>query len=309
LTTAFIAPLTTNKGGKEMSAATTPKKTDVLGGARDEETLRAGLPPGHNDQKSAILAKDWENVELVLRMSSLRGLTPADIEAHLYPQGLNITSMQPVLKQADCDRLFSESESLRVKWGHPHNEIEIAFHGTLPENIPGIIQHGFRLPGQNGHCSRFLPNWGAGIYCSPYARYSARYGVNTYSHTKQWVAGEAISLFICAVLRGRHQQLQPEDYRNAVTGLQDCDSHISSNKCEWILFNSLHIVPLLLLKVESNIFCDGKMEEIRLATSQELRVLYQRKIPPTPHVQQYLLKCPWVRECKDSEQLDESRIG
>jgi len=53
---------------------------------------------------------------------------------------------------------------------------DIVFHNTLPENVSSITKHGFRIPKQHGHVSRFRLNWGDGIYCSPFATYSWSYG-------------------------------------------------------------------------------------------------------------------------------------
>jgi len=193
---------------------------------------------------------DWQLIDYILRKSNLAGLKLQDIIHHLNDQKALVQAIEPVAR-LDLLQSFLESVAfLETREKNPCQGWDICFHGTSPENVPSIIQHGFRIPEKNGHKSRFLWNWGPGIYCSPYGTYGYTYG-------QRWRDGEwvdediAVTIFVCAVARGRPYQCTMKRFRQCDDGL--VDSHLSRCQNEWILLDEKRIVPLCLLWVKKGI--------------------------------------------------------
>jgi hypothetical protein len=171
-----------------------------------------------------------------------------------------VVYLEPVLRTHLLEPFLDTAAQLRDS--HPTTDWrwDIAFHGTLPENTHPIIENGFRVPSLSrfeGHQSRFLWNWGPGIYCSPYGTYS-------YSYGHRWLHGirkeevpvcpdATVFIFICAVLRGKIHQCESARCRQ-YDGLEPgYDSHRSPSQREWIVFDEKRIIPLYLMAVEKTI--------------------------------------------------------
>lgn len=210
------------------------------------------LPPRKPETSSKIL-DDWELIDYILAKSNLSGLRLHDIIHHLNNQKAYVQAIEPVVR---LDHLLSFLESvvlLETRDPNPCNGWDIVFHGTLHENVPSIIQHGFRVPTKNGHISRFLCNWGPGIYCSPRATYSYPYG---HKWDDSGIPGKmldpdiSVAIFVCAVARGMPYQCTM-DRCTQYDGLEEgFDSHVSSCQREWIVFDEKRMVPLCLLWIK-----------------------------------------------------------
>jgi hypothetical protein len=155
-------------------------------------------------------------------------------------------STQPVTKEnfifvaqpALIQRFLSQRRDMGNA-GSP-TKVELAFHGTSPENVYKIRKHGLKVPGQivNGTAVQHLTDegvYGKGIYLSPHAWYAYGYAEAGWS-----------SLFVCLVLRGRV-------YSSPGTpgsGLQrGYDSHQDAHRGnEWIIFHAASVLPIYLLR-------------------------------------------------------------
>lgn len=203
-------------------------------------------------------------VEYLLGISNTPNLCLADI-AHYYSlSGIEIISIEPVLRQELLQRFHTAGTTL---YQNPdthslsnYGTWDIAFHGTLPQKVGAITESGFILPGHRGHKSRFLTNWGPGIYCSPAGMYTVQYSKPDYREILQ--QDEVTAIFVVAVFRGRPHIV--ENHRcHQYEGLESgFDSHVEQRfvgynlpaeicQYEWIVFDPGRIVPLCLLWIST----------------------------------------------------------
>ena len=231
--------------------ATAAMEDPTTSSTSSNQAAKNKLPP----RKPSKILDDWQLIDYILAKSNLSGLRLHDIIHYLNDQKAYVRAIEPVVR---LDHLLSFLESvvfLETRDTNPCNGWDIVFHGTLHENVPCIIQHGFRVPTKNGHLSRFLCNWGPGIYCSPCGTYSYAYG-------HKWddsAAGKmldpdiSVAIFVCAVARGMPYQCTMDRCRK-YNGLEEgFDSHLSSCQREWIVFDEKRIVPLCLLWIKRGI--------------------------------------------------------
>jgi len=242
---------------------------------------------------------DWDIITAMMKTSRLPGLDLKDIIHILYLQEAHVKHIEPVVRTDLLELFLNTATQLRQeerdwRW-------DIAFHGTLRENIPSIIEHGFKLPSRDasisGHRSRFLVNWGPGIYCSSYATYSYSYGHNWENGIHRdgvMLDPEAtVGIFICAVIRGIPYTCAQRSCRRYSQLVPNYDSHVNPSLHEWIIFDEKRIIPLCIMWVKKRIddvffsnhydlqpFCGNSVSVTRtkklLAASEESKYTYQR---------------------------------
>ena len=240
------------------------RRNSTLKATRD---LMKKLPSSLNPEKDL-----WNNgpsgdrilVEYLLGISNTPDLCLADI-AHYYKlSGIEIISIEPVLRQELLQR-FHTAGTILYQNPDTHSlpnygTWDIAFHGTLAHKVGPITESGFLLPGHRGHKSRFLANWGPGIYCSPAGMYTVEYSKPDYREALQ--PNQVTAIFVVAVFRGRphvvdHNRCQ--QYKGLESGF---DSHVEQGfvgynlpieicQYEWIVFDPGRIVPLCLLWIST----------------------------------------------------------
>ena len=137
-----------------------------------EKTLKISRPirphqPGHRF------------ISAILENSRLPNLRVEDIIYTMNLSKANVVNIEPALSIHLLEPFLDIVARLQKLYPQCDGRWDIAFHGTLPENTKPIIENGFKLPSlskSEGHQSRFLWNWGPGIYCSPYGTYSYPFG-------------------------------------------------------------------------------------------------------------------------------------
>jgi hypothetical protein len=84
---------------------------------------------------------------------------------------------------------------------------QLAFHGTLSESLPSIVQHGLVIPDKKyGIKVRCGSSLGLGIYLSPDPTFSLGYGLllfNAVICCCNRFTGGSSRLIVCAVLLGK----------------------------------------------------------------------------------------------------------
>jgi len=194
------------------------------------------------------ISDDWDLIDYMLENSNLPHLRLQDIVRNLDSQKAWVQNIEPVVRLDHLHSFLNSVVKLEAGITDPYRGWDIVFHGTLRSNVTSIIQHGFRLPGQGKHTSRFQSDWGPGIYCSPFGTYSYPYG-HQWDKTSQIMLDpeRCVTIFVCAVARGKPFQCDVAKITK-YTGLEEgFDSHISHDQCEWIVFDRQRIVPLCLL--------------------------------------------------------------
>ena len=196
----------------------------------------------------------------MLENSRLPKLGVEDIICTMNLSKANVIHIEPVLSIHLLEPFLDIVARLQKAYPQSDGRWDIAFHGTLPENTKPIIENGFKLPSLSksvGHQSRFLWNWGPGIYCSPYGTYSYPFG-------HRWEHGifrdhfpidpdATVYIFICAVIRGRIYQCELSRCRK-YSGLEPgFDSHKCFSQLEWIVFDEKMIIPLYLMAIKKSI--------------------------------------------------------
>ena len=144
-------------------------------------------------------------------------------------------------------RFMQRRWDLMRRWGAAAGAVSIGFHGTIPELVSSICRHGPGLakpgsgsllgsgPAADGVADSVTKSCGAafgsGIYLSPYASFSLRYGYFD-------------RLFVCLVLRGRTREAKGSDTRP----WDECDSFFDPTEREWIVFDNAAVLPVYLLR-------------------------------------------------------------
>jgi len=218
-----------------------------------EKTLKTHYEHKMNPPPPILFNDDWSLIEFILRASNLPKLLLRDIVQNMERQHGKILSLQPVVKLELLRSFLKEVTLIDDKYSDPEDQKyggwDICFHGTLPGNVSSITKHGFRIPKQHGHVSRFRLNWGDGIYCSPFATYSWSYGHRWENTVDEVMLDPEIDapIFICAAVRGKPFECRPEYSGKYTTLMEGYDSHVARSSQEWIIFNEHRIVPLCLL--------------------------------------------------------------
>jgi hypothetical protein len=177
----------------------------------------------------------------------------------MFNQGAEIEHIEPIVRTSLLEIFLETANQLRQDNPEKDWRWDIAFHGTLPENISSIVEQGFKIPNQGlgSHKPRFLVNWGPGLYCSPYGTYSYTYGHRWDYRDRGFNVigdpGAAVGIFLCAVLRGTAFNCSKNRCRK-YEGLQrGYDSHVCPSKNEWIVFDEKRIIPLCIMWVKKDV--------------------------------------------------------
>ena len=96
--------------------------------------------------------------------------------------------------------------------------------------------------------------WGPGIYSSPDGPFTLHYGRRK--------PGDIISIFLCAVARGKAFTLSKVRGRK-FRGLQPgYDSSVCPMDHEWIVFDESRIIPLCVLAVRTGVLTHGRYSNL-----------------------------------------------
>jgi hypothetical protein len=133
----------------------------------------------------------------------------------------------------------------------------VAFHGTSRHKVTSIVRWGFVIPGSTADNRRVLvqhgSSFGKGIYTSPDAEYALAYSRWSDRGLVKTRAEDlpGLRLIICAVLMGRAVQVTREATRRT-TELADerANSHLSPNKCEYVVFDAAQIIPCYVVHLD-----------------------------------------------------------
>jgi len=122
------------------------------------------------------------------------------------------------------------------------DNVEVAFHGTNPRNLPAILRSNLQLRHRGSTDSGWF---GRGIYLSRHADYVLAYYTSGQDSVAPVKAGDEGQLLMFDVLPGLPYRL-----RGTVTGCDlkaGYDSHVSPTEFEIVLFDSSRLVPRYLI--------------------------------------------------------------
>jgi hypothetical protein len=248
---------------EKVAKKTLPKASPTL------TTIAPSVAKQVNEDKTPTFenrtrAADFAVLNILLNNSKSKNLCLMDVIWTLSEQGATVTKIEPVLR---IDLLMDFLDEVRrMEDKRPSlSGWDIAFHGTLASNVPSIVEHGFRLPLKDGHRSRYIANWGDGIYCSPCANVSYDYGysLNQIPSGELYIEPEKeVPIFLCIVLRGKPMECDLQYFRQYTGLVNGYDSHRWSKNSEWIVFDERRIIPLCLLGVKCG--ADGFETKMRV---------------------------------------------
>lgn len=161
----------------------------------------------------------------------------------------------PRLKQRFYDALQFMNEQGYHAEAHP---IQHVYHGTHPKNIHDIVRNNLSL----SKAGQTDDGWfGRGLYFSRWPDYCMMYGTTGAMRPVQ--TGDEGRLIRFSILPGRVHHLQSMSMGKARMPL--CDSVLSPNKFETILFDTNHCLPTYVIhfvvdNAPGNVF-DGSIEQ------------------------------------------------
>lgn len=232
------------------------------------EVIRASLEEGETETEREdynINEPDKRVTDLAIVQSHMGSTTIETIMSRL-PSSTKLLHAEVVLRTDLRERYLTMREKLQqhavrairdrrkrdMVWDK-YGQEEIVFHGTLGHNVGSIVRSGFVVPGQETGLGEAVgvrcgSTWGQGIYTSPDPEYSLWY--TDYSPDggvdgrHRLLPGQ--KLIICVVLMGRRRNVtSPRRFNSNVE--EGFDSHVSPNELEYVVFNSVQVLPLYVL--------------------------------------------------------------
>jgi hypothetical protein len=199
--------------------------------------------------KEWIVQTDWSMLYKFLEEFQLDNYYGLDIKTQILKVRLSqkqlydTICLEPILRQDLWKAFLNKVAEIR---SGPRNrqrntKIEFAFHGTLKENLPSIVRHGFLIPERLssepgcGHASIRAARLGLGIYCTPDV-------VKAFQYTGS-------RIILCAVIRGKPYHCDNEDFGEIRNLKRGYDSHRFED--EWAVFHSDQIVPLCVMHLKA----------------------------------------------------------
>lgn len=158
------------------------------------------------------------------------------------PADITIKNVETILRQDLLWRFKKFKQYLKDKYPkHPRlSEIEIAFHGTRTDRLDGIVEKGLMIPNRGNGLDAVScgARYGKGIYLSPDADFSMHY-----------CRGDTC-LLVCAVLPGKKHICSANRWDSQLE--EGCDSHVSADKTELIVFDEAQILPCVVIHYEQS---------------------------------------------------------
>jgi hypothetical protein len=188
---------------------------------------------------------------LVLLLLSLSSSEAVHVKEHFYSSlahmpdyaklKFHITGVEKVHNKALEDTFYASMRHFHQQ-RYPY-ATEIVYHSTKPANIPAIIKENLRMD----KAGQLDSGWfGKGLYFSKHADYVMQYfSTGAFRRVK---VGDKGKILRFDILPGRMNQL-----KSVTTGIErkdGCDSHVSPNNFEYVMFDARHILLQYVLSFE-----------------------------------------------------------
>jgi hypothetical protein len=154
-----------------------------------------------------------------------------------------LTAVEKIHNPTLSDTFYASFRHFHQQHYHSASAVETVYHSTKPANIGPIVQSNLSLK----HAGQLDSGWfGNGLYFSKHADYVMQY-FSTGAFRRVQV-GDKGKILRFDILPGRMNQL-----KSVTTGIErkdGCDSHVSPNNFEYVMFDARHILLQYVLSFE-----------------------------------------------------------